>query len=182
MLFAESDNLVSREMPLPNKLFSLIPPPRVPHEDTIPSFSPNRATGLWYCHSGCGGGNIYQLAVALNMDNPRQYIEPSTMDSKKHRTNGYEPNNALKSENEQTIDVDKTVKYVELKNRYGERVELEETYKNKYIGKNDNGETVFIYPKGIKIHKKYWIMMHHWISLAKSLWLKKCQVLISPNL
>jgi KaiC/GvpD/RAD55 family RecA-like ATPase len=127
------------------------------HDDTKPSFSPNRDTGLWYCHSGCGGGNIYQLAVALNMDNPHQYIPPSMMDSKKRRTNGHEPNNALKSENEQTIDVDKTVKYVELKNRYGERVELEETYKNKYIGKNDNGETVFIYPKGIKIHKKYWI-------------------------
>ena len=127
------------------------------HDDTKPSFSPNRDTGLWYCHSGCGGGNIYQLAVALNMDNPRQYIDSSTIGSKKHRTNGHEPNNALKSENEQTIDVDKTVKYVELKNRYGERVELEETYKNKYIGKNDNGETVFIYPKGIKIHKKYWI-------------------------
>ena len=77
------------------------------HDDTKPSFSPNRDTGLWYCHSGCGGGNIYQLAVALNMDNHRQYLDSSTMDSKKHRTNGYEPNNALKSENKQVIDVDR---------------------------------------------------------------------------
>ena len=127
------------------------------HDDTKPSFSPNRDTGLWYCHSGCGGGNIYQLAVALNMDNHRQYIDSSTIDSKNYRTNGYEPNNALKSENKQAIDVGKMVKYAELKNRYGERSELGETYKNKYIGKNDNEEIVFIYPKGIKIHKKYWI-------------------------
>ena len=27
----------------------------------------------------------------------------------------------------------------------------------KYVGKDDNGDTVFIYPNGIKVHKKYWV-------------------------
>ena len=31
------------------------------------------------------------------------------------------------------------------------------TNTRKYVGKSDKGEAVFIYPKGIKIHKKYWI-------------------------
>ena len=79
------------------------------HDDTKPSFSPNRGTGLWYCHSGCGGGNVYQLAVALNMDNPRQYIEDSTIGSKNYRTNGYEANTPVKTENKRAIDVDKMV-------------------------------------------------------------------------
>ena len=48
-------------------------------------------------------------------------------------------------------------KYEELKERYGNRIKLGDNYKDKYVGKSDKGEAVFIYPKGIKIHKKYWI-------------------------
>ena len=48
------------------------------HDDRKPSFSFNSDTGLWNCFSGCGSGNLYQLAERLNMDNPRQYIESST--------------------------------------------------------------------------------------------------------
>ena len=74
------------------------------HDDTQPSFSFHRYTGLWNCF-GCGWkGNAYTLAVRLNKDNPRQYIDSSTMDSKKYRTNRYEPNNDLKSKNKQAID------------------------------------------------------------------------------
>jgi hypothetical protein len=39
--------------------------------------------------------------------NSHQYIPPSTTGSEEHKTNGYEPNNALKSENKQAIDVGK---------------------------------------------------------------------------
>jgi hypothetical protein len=77
------------------------------HEDRNPSLSWQLDTGLWTCFAGCGSGNTYQFAKRLKLPNLHQYIEPSTMDSKKHRTNGYEPNNALKSENKQVIDVDR---------------------------------------------------------------------------
>ena len=36
-------------------------------------------------------------------------------------------------------------------------MDLGHSYKDKYVGKSDKDEDVFIYPKGIKIHKKYWI-------------------------
>ena len=127
------------------------------HDDTKPSFSFSIETGLWTCFSGCGSGNTYQFAERLKLPNPHQYIEPSTMDSKNYRTNGYEPNNVLKSEDRQVIEANKMVKYEILKERYGNRVILDHEYKNKYIGKDDDGNVVFIYPKGIKIHKKYWI-------------------------
>lgn len=126
------------------------------HDDRKPSFSFNSDTGLWTCFSGCGRGNLYQLAERLNLDNPRQYID-SSMDSKKHRTNGYKPNNILKSEDRQVIEANKMVKYEELKERYGNRVTIDHKYKDGYIGKDDDGNLAFIYPKGIKIHKKYWI-------------------------
>ena len=48
-------------------------------------------------------------------------------------------------------------KYEELKERYGNRINLDHKYKINTLEKDDNGEAVFIYPKGIKIHKKYWI-------------------------
>ena len=48
-------------------------------------------------------------------------------------------------------------RYNELKERYGNRVELGHPYKDKYVGKDDDGNMVFIYPEGIKVHKKYWI-------------------------
>ena len=77
------------------------------HDDRKPSFSFNISTGQCKCFGCSWEGNAYLLAKEMNMDNPHQYIESSTMDSKKHRTNGYEPNNALKSENKQVIDVDR---------------------------------------------------------------------------
>ena len=77
------------------------------HDDRNPSLSWSLDTGLWTCFSGCGSGNTYQFAERLNLPNSHQYIPPSTTGSKKHRTNGYEPNNALKSENKQAIDVDR---------------------------------------------------------------------------
>ena len=127
------------------------------HDDNNPSFSFNVETGLWTCFSGCGSGNLYQLAERLNMDNPRQYIEPSTIDSNNHRTVEYKPITAVKSHSDGIGQVEIMKKYEELKERYGKRVELGHKYKDKYVGKDDNGDTVFIYPNGIKVHKKYWI-------------------------
>ena len=33
------------------------------HDDQHPSFSVNLEKGLWCCHSGCGGGNIFQFVA-----------------------------------------------------------------------------------------------------------------------
>ncbi|KKN06891.1 hypothetical protein LCGC14_1072680 [marine sediment metagenome] len=35
------------------------------HDDTHPSFSINLETGLWFCQSRCGGGNIIQLVARV---------------------------------------------------------------------------------------------------------------------
>ncbi len=35
------------------------------HSERRPSFYINAETGLWKCHAGCGGGNLYQLAEKL---------------------------------------------------------------------------------------------------------------------
>ena len=61
------------------------------------------------------------------------------------------------SDREDIDEIENMDKYKKLKERYGNRLKIDHKYKNKYIGKDDNGELVFIYPKGIKIHKKYWI-------------------------
>ena len=116
------------------------------HDDRKPSFSFNSDTGLWNCFSGCGSGNLYQLAERLNMDNPHQYIESSTMDSKKHRTNGYEPNTTLKSEDKDVDEVEITRKYEELKKRYQKNKFGDEIMilgKDKYVGENNYGDLVF---------------------------------------
>ena len=153
------------------------------HDDTKPSFSPNRDTGLWYCHSGCGGGNIYQLAVALNMDNHRQYIDSSTIDSKNYRTNGYEPNNAVKSENKQAIDVGKMVELEELKNRYGNNVkEVSNSvaeWKRKYMGKDDDGRSVWFYDFAIKHHKGKDGKPPYWNTKSID---KKCQIFMAEEM
>jgi DNA primase len=31
------------------------------HDDRRPSFSVNMREGVWFCHAGCGGGNIFQF-------------------------------------------------------------------------------------------------------------------------
>ena len=36
-------------------------------------------------------------------------------------------------------------------------MELGHEYKDNYVGKDDNGKSVFFYPKGIKIHKEFWV-------------------------
>jgi hypothetical protein len=127
------------------------------HDDTNPSFSFNIETGQCKCF-GCGWkGNAYLLAVELNMDNPRRLIDSSTIDSKNYISPPYEPINTLKSQNKEVHQVDKTTRYNELKERYGNRVELGHEYKDNYVGKDDNGKSVFFYPKGIKIHKEFWV-------------------------
>ena len=127
------------------------------HDDTKPSFSFNIETGQCKCFSGCWQGNAYLLAKELNMENPRQYIDSSTIDSKNYISPPYEPINTLKSQNKEVHQVDKMNRYNELKERYGNRVELGHPYKDKYVGKDDDGNMVFIYSEGIKVHKKYWI-------------------------
>ena len=124
------------------------------HTDRTPSFSCCGETSQWNCF-GCGmNGNAYTLAKLLNLDNPHQYID---VDSKNYTTNGYEPYSTPKCKVKDTDTAKKMQKYGELKKKYGDRVTLGESYKDKYIGKDDYGNIVFIYPKGIKVHKKYWI-------------------------
>ena len=124
------------------------------HDDKKPSFSFNVETGQNYCHS-CGyKGNAYTLAKTLNMDNPRQYINTY---SNNHISSEYKPINTIKNDSEGIDEIQIIRKYEKLKERYGNRMDLGHSYKDKYVGKSDKDEDVFIYPKGIKIHKKYWI-------------------------
>ena len=153
------------------------------HDDTKPSFSPNRGTGLWYCHSGCGGGNVYQLAVALNMDNPRQYIEDSTIGSKNYRTNGYEANTPVKTENKRAIDVDKMVELEKLKKRYGNNVKEVSNgvaeWKRRYMGKDDDGRSVWFYPLAVKHHKGKDGKPPYWNPKSID---KKCQIFMAEEM
>ena len=153
------------------------------HDDTKPSFSFSIETGLWTCFSGCGSGNTYQFAERLKLPNPHQYIEPSTMVSKKHRTNGYEPNNALKSENKQAIDMDKMVELEELKNRYGNNVKEVSNgvaeWKRKYMGKDDDGRSVWFYDFAIKHHKGKDGKPPYWNTKSID---KKCQIFMAEEM
>ena len=124
------------------------------HDDTNPSFSINKDNGLWKCFSGCGSGNLYQLAERLNMSNKHEYIK---IQHGLHSSNVIKAINGIKKHSEGIDEIKIRRKYEMLKNLYGERVNLGDNYKNKYVGKDDKGNTVFIYPNGIKIHKKYWI-------------------------
>jgi hypothetical protein len=46
------------------------------HDDKVPSMSIDRGTGLWFCHSGCGGGNIIQFESRLKgIDTKQAYAE-----------------------------------------------------------------------------------------------------------
>ena len=155
------------------------------HDDRKPSFSFNIDNGLWNCFSGCGSGNLYQLAERLNMDNPHQYIESSTIrgDSKNYTTNGYEPNNALKSENKQAIDVGKMVELEELKKRYGNNIKEVSNgvaeWKRKYIGKDDDGRCVWFYDFAIKHHKSKDGKPPYWNPKSID---KKCQIFMEERL
>jgi putative DNA primase/helicase len=40
------------------------------HDDKHPSFSVNYEEGVWYCHAGCGGGKIEDLAQRLGVSAP----------------------------------------------------------------------------------------------------------------
>ena len=102
-------------------------------------------------------GNAYTLAKKLNMDDPHRFIDNAAIDLNNYRNSDYKLINTV---NIHSIDIDEVAiieKYEELKERYGNRINLDHEYKSKYVGKSDKGEAVFIYPKGIKIHKKYWI-------------------------
>ena len=79
------------------------------------------------------------------------------IDSNNHITSENKLIRPLKSQNKQVDEVRIIEKYKRLKKRYGNRVNLGDNYKDKYVGKDDDGNTVFIYPNGIKIHKKCWI-------------------------
>ena len=127
------------------------------HDDTNPSFSFNEDNGLWKCFSGCGSGNLYQLADRLNMPNKHEYVDSAWIESNNHSSNRIKAINGIKKHSEGIDEVEIRRKYEILKNLYGERVNLGDNYKDKYVGKDDEGNTVFIYPNGIKIHKKYWI-------------------------
>ena len=127
------------------------------HDDRNPSLSWSIENGLWTCFSGCGSGNTSQFAERLNLLNPTQYIEDSTRDSKNDRTNGYNSKNTVKMENKQVLEVNKMVELEKLKNRYRNQVneissDIAE-WKHKYLGLDDDGRTVFIYPEAIKQHK-----------------------------
>ena len=153
------------------------------HDDRNPSLSWQLDTGLWTCFSGCGSGNTYQFAERLKLPNPHQYIEPSTMDSKKRRTNGYEPNNALKSENKRAIDVDKMIELEELKNRYRNNIKEVSNgvaeWKRKYMGKDDDGRSVWFYDFAIKHHKGKDGKPPYWNTKSID---KKCQIFMVDEL
>src|SRR5215467_4110069 len=36
------------------------------HDDQNPSFSVNLETGLWCCHAGCGGGDVFSFVMRRN--------------------------------------------------------------------------------------------------------------------
>ena len=91
------------------------------------------------------------------MDNPRQYTDSSIVYSNNYKSIDYKPINTIKSHSRGIDEVGIMKMYEELKERYGNRIKLGDNYKDKYVGKSDKDEDVFIYPKGIKIHKKYWI-------------------------
>ena len=131
------------------------------HDDRNPSFWFNNDTGQWTCFSNCGTGNAYTLAKSLNMDNPRQYIESSTIDSKNYTTNEYEPINTLKSEDKDVFQVDKIERLEQLKEKYGKNHfgdEIMVLGKDRFVGKDDDGKAVFFYENAIKYHKckPYW--------------------------
>ena len=127
------------------------------HKDKKPSFPFNVETGQNFCHSCGWKGNAYTLAKELNMDNPRQYIDSSFVCSNNYKSIEHKPINAIKSHSRGIDEVGIMKKYEELKERYGNRIKLGNNYKDKYVGKSDKGEAVFLYPTGIMIHKKYWI-------------------------
>ena len=153
------------------------------HDDHNPSLSWQLDTGLWTCFAGCGSGNTYQFAVRLNFPNSHQYIPPSTIESKKHRTNGYEPNSALKSENKQAIDIDKMVELEELKNRYRNNVKEVSNgvaeWKRKYMGKDDDDRSVWFYDFAIKHHKGKDGKPPYWNTKSID---KKCQIFMVDEL
>ena len=84
------------------------------------------------------------------MDNPHQFIDVASLGSNNHITAEYKPINTIKSHSEGIDEVGIMGKYEELKKGYANRVKIDHEYKDKYVGKDDNGEAVFIYPKGIK--------------------------------
>ena len=143
--------------------------PNPVHNDSKPSFSFNIKTGQNYCHSCGWKGNAYTLAKELNMDNPRQWIDSSTIDSNNYTSIEYKPINTIKSHSEGIDKVGIMEKYEELKERYGNRVNIDHKYKNKYIGKNDNGEAVFIYPKASRFIRSTGLKKHQWTLQIKSL-------------
>ena len=131
------------------------------HDDTKPSFSFNIETGQCKCFSGCWQGNAYLLAKELNMENPRRLIDSSTIDSKNYISPPYEPKNTVKNESKEVFQVDKIELLEQTKERYRKNHHKEGLSilgKDKYIGKDDNGKLVWLYPLAIKYHKSkpYW--------------------------
>lgn len=45
------------------------------HEDRLPSFSINDEKGLWYCHAGCGGGDVFAFLMRKEQMTFRQAME-----------------------------------------------------------------------------------------------------------
>ena len=116
------------------------------HDDRNPSLSWQLDTGLWTCFSGCGSGNTYQFAERLNMPNKHEYVDSAWIESNNHSSNRIKAINGIKKHSEGIDEVEIRRKYEILKNLYGERVNLGDNYKDKYVGKDDEGNTVFIYP------------------------------------
>ena len=127
------------------------------HDDRNPSLSWSLDTGLWTCFSGCGSGNTYQLAERLNLPNPRQYIDNPYEDSKISENGEYQLNSTLKSENKQVTQDENMEKINVLKERYRNQVNkvlpIVAKWKHKYMGKDDDGRSVWIYEQAIKHHK-----------------------------
>ena len=96
------------------------------HEDRNQSFSMNESTGQCKCFGCDFKGNAYTLAKTLNKDNPRQWIDSSTIDSNNYTSIEYKPINTIKSHSEGIDEVGIMEKYEELKERYGNRINLRE--------------------------------------------------------
>ena len=127
------------------------------HNDRNPSLSWSVDTGLWTCFSGCGKGNAYQLAERLNLPNPRQYIDNPYEDSKINGYGEYRLNNTLKRENKQVLQDKNMEKINALKERYRKQVNKVSQsiaeWKYKYMGKDDDERSVWIYKQAVKHHK-----------------------------
>ena len=102
------------------------------HDDRNPSFSFNVETGQNFCHSCGWKGNAYTLAKTLNMDDPHQFIDTANIDLNNYRNVEYKLINTVNNHSEGIDGIENMDKYEELKERYSNRINLGDNYKDKY--------------------------------------------------